>query len=71
MQQIIVAYDGTESAKRALERAADIAKAFDAKVIVTSVASLLHSGPRATSSLSCTARRDPTRRFNATPSRIM
>src|SRR3954471_23534990 len=48
MQQIIVAYDGTESAKRALERAADIAKAFDANVIVTSVASLLHSGPRAT-----------------------
>ena len=47
MQQIVVAYDGTESAKRALERGADIAKAFDAKVIVTSVASLLHSGPRA------------------------
>jgi nucleotide-binding universal stress UspA family protein len=47
MQQIIVAYDGTESAKRALERAADVAKAFDAKVIVTSVAELLHSGPRA------------------------
>jgi nucleotide-binding universal stress UspA family protein len=47
MQQIIVAYDGTEPAKRALQRAADIAKAFDANVIVTSVASLLHSGPRA------------------------
>jgi len=47
MQQIIVAYDGTEPAKRALERAADMAKAFDAAVIVTSVASLLHSGPRA------------------------
>ena len=37
MQQIIVAYDGTESAKRALERGADVAKAFGAKVIVTSV----------------------------------
>ena len=47
MQQIVVAYDGTEPAKRALERGADIAKAFDAKVIVTSVAALLHSGPRA------------------------
>src|SRR3954467_11579923 len=47
MKQIIVAYDGSESAKRALERGADVAKAFDAKVIVTSVASLLHSGPRA------------------------
>ena len=47
MQQIIVAYDGTESAKRAMERAAAVAKAFDARVIVTSVASLLHSGPRA------------------------
>ena len=47
MQQIIVAYDGTEPAKRALERGAEVAKAFDAKVIVTSVAALLHSGPRA------------------------
>jgi nucleotide-binding universal stress UspA family protein len=47
MQQIIVAYDGTESAQRALERGAEVAKAFDAKVIVTSVAALLHSGPRA------------------------
>jgi len=47
MQQIVVAYDGSESAKRALERGAAIAKAFDAKVIVTSVAWLLHSGPRA------------------------
>jgi nucleotide-binding universal stress UspA family protein len=47
MQQIIVAYDGTEPAKRALERTAELAKAFDAKVIVTSVAWLLHSGPRA------------------------
>ena len=47
MEQIVVAYDGTEPAKRALERAADLAKAFDAKVIVTSVAWLLHSGPRA------------------------
>jgi nucleotide-binding universal stress UspA family protein len=47
MQQIVVAYDGTEPAKRALERAAELAQAFDAKVIVTSVAWLLHSGPRA------------------------
>jgi nucleotide-binding universal stress UspA family protein len=47
MQQIIAAYDGTESAKRALERAAEFAKAFDAKVVVTSVAPLLHSSPRA------------------------
>ena len=47
MQQIIVAYDGTDPSKRALERGAEVAKAFDAKVIVTSVASLLHSGPRA------------------------
>ena len=31
MQQIIVAYDGTEPAKRALERAADIAKGLRRK----------------------------------------
>ena len=69
MQQIIVAYDGTEPAKRALERGAEIAKAFDAKVIVTSVASLLHSGPRAAQQYELhSPRRDPTRRSNATPS---
>jgi nucleotide-binding universal stress UspA family protein len=47
MQTIVVAYDETAPAKRALKRAAELAKAFDAKVVVTSVAPLLHSSPRA------------------------
>lgn len=46
MQTIMVAYDETAPAQRALERAAQLAKACDAKVIVTSVAPLLHSSPR-------------------------
>jgi nucleotide-binding universal stress UspA family protein len=47
MQTIVVAYDETAPARRALMRAAELGKAFDAKVVVTSVAPLLHSGPRA------------------------
>jgi nucleotide-binding universal stress UspA family protein len=46
MQTIIVGYDHTDPSQRALERAAQIAKAFSAKLIVTSVAPLLHSSPR-------------------------
>lgn len=41
MKTIVIGYDETEPAKRALTRAAELAVAFDAKVIVTSVAQVL------------------------------
>jgi nucleotide-binding universal stress UspA family protein len=47
MKRILVAYDDTEPARRALERAAELAGVFDSEVIVTSVAPLLVGSPRA------------------------
>jgi universal stress protein A len=41
MKKIVVGYDASPEADRALERAAEVAKAFDAEVIVTSVARIL------------------------------
>ena len=41
MKTILLAYDGTEPSERALARAGEIAKAFDAALHVTSVAPVL------------------------------
>jgi len=44
MKKIVVGYDASPEADRALERAAEVAKAFGADVIVTSVARILYAG---------------------------
>lgn len=41
MKTIVVGYDDTESSRNALARAAELARALDASVVVTSVAPLL------------------------------
>jgi nucleotide-binding universal stress UspA family protein len=50
MKNIVLGYDDTEASKHALERAAELVKAFDAKLTVTSVVplavgSIRSSGP--------------------------
>jgi nucleotide-binding universal stress UspA family protein len=49
MQKIVVGYDGTAPADQALERAAELAEAFGAQLIVTSVAPVHATLPRGTS----------------------
>jgi nucleotide-binding universal stress UspA family protein len=46
MKTILVAYDDTAASRRALDRAATLAEAFGSRVLVTSIAPLVHSSPR-------------------------
>jgi universal stress protein A len=46
MKRIVIGYDATPEAERALERAAELARAFGAEVIVTSIAPVLASAGR-------------------------
>lgn len=46
MKTIILGYDETPGSNAALERASELARAFEARLLVTSVAPILVGGPR-------------------------
>jgi nucleotide-binding universal stress UspA family protein len=54
IQKILVAYDETDGSKRALERVVELARAFDAKVTVTSVVPLVHTTVRGSGPIDAT-----------------
>jgi nucleotide-binding universal stress UspA family protein len=62
MNAILLGYDGTEESKRALERAIELAKAFQAKLLVTSVAPMAQAAGRSMGALDPT---DPPERHRA------
>jgi nucleotide-binding universal stress UspA family protein len=46
MHKIVLGFDDTDPSKRALERAAEFAKAFESELLVTSIAPLVAGGAR-------------------------
>lgn len=62
MNAILLGYDDTEASKRALERAIELAKAFQAKLLVTSVAPTMQAAGRSMGGLDPT---DPPERHQA------
>ena len=51
MRTILVGYDETEGSKRALDRAIELAEAFDARLVVTSVAPVIQAVGRGMGSI--------------------
>ena len=45
MKTIVIAYDDTDASRRALDRAADLARAFESRMVVVSVAAAIGTGP--------------------------